>query len=57
VDDFKTRKFLNFVNEGVNCETYAQLKSFGFLAKSVDKGWDLLECLSWRSHEFEKGTL
>jgi len=39
---------LDIVDEGVNNIARALLYCWGFLAKSVDEAWYLLEWIAWR---------
>ena len=47
---------LNILDEIINGKTRALLQYLGFLAKSVDEAWYLLEWIAWDSFEFEQAA-
>jgi len=49
-------EILDIVDEGVNSKTRILLEYWGFLAKSIDDTWYLLEWIALDSFEFEKAS-
>jgi len=47
-------EILDIVDNGMSSKTHILLEYWGFLAKSIDEAWCLLEWFAWDSFEFEK---
>ena len=49
-------EILDITDDCVNSKTWILLEYCGFLAKSVDDVWYMLEWIAWNSFEFEKAS-